>query len=130
MMNKPLFIDTPTEDLLARAGACKASGMRFVQCHAQRADEGRFDLTYTFCDDTANDLVSLRLHIGAEERVPSVGKLFPGAFMFENEMHDLFGINVDDITLDYRGGFYHLHIPAPMAQAPERAAKKAAPTQD
>ena len=56
--------------------------------------------------------------------VPSLGELFPCAFMFENEMHDLFGIQVSGMTLDYRGGFYHLHIPQPMAAAPEKPAKK------
>ena len=41
-------------------------------------------------------------------------------------MHDLFGIGISGITLDYRGGFYHLHIPTPMARGELRAAKKAA----
>ena len=57
--------------------------------------------------------------------VPSVSELFPNAFMFENEMHDLFGVEVSGITLDYRGGFYHLHVPAPMAVEPQRPARKA-----
>lgn len=57
--------------------------------------------------------------------VPSVSELFPNAFMFENEMHDLFGVEVSGISLDYRGGFYHLHVPAPMAVEPQRPARKA-----
>ena len=58
--------------------------------------------------------------------VPSLGTLFPNAFMFENEMHDLFGVVVRGMSLDYHGGFYHLHIPAPMAVAPEKPAKRPA----
>ena len=123
-MSKPQFIDTPLDGLLARTGEFKAKGWRFVQCCATRLGEGIFELLYTFCDDATNEVASLRVRVTALDEVPTVGALYPCAFMFENEMHDLFGINVVGITLDYDGNFYHLHIPTPMAQAAERAAKK------
>lgn len=125
-MSTALIVNTPLNELLARAGEFKAKGWRFAQCCATRAGEAMFELLYTFCDDSTNELANLRVLISANDEVPSVGGLFPGAFMFENEMHDLFGINVVGITVDYRGGFYHLHIPAPMAIASQRPGKKAA----
>lgn len=125
-MSNALFVDTAPAELLARAGEFKAKGWRFVQCCATRDGESAFELLYTFCDDTTSEIANLRLSVAAGEGVPSVGSLFPCAFMFENEMHDLFGIDISGITLDYRGGFYHLHIPTPMARGEVRAAKKAA----
>lgn len=125
-MSTPQFVDTPLGDLLAHTREFKAKGWRFVQCCATRAGEGLFELLYTFCDDATNEVANLRVRVASVDEVPSVGNVYPCAFMFENEMHDLFGINVVGITLDYDGNFYHLHIPTPMAQAPARAAKKPA----
>ena len=112
-MSTALFVNTTLDELLARAAEFKAKGWRFVQCCATR-------------DDATSEIANLRLVVAANDEVPSVGALFPCAFMFENEMHDLFGIGISGITLDYRGGFYHLHIPTPMARGELRAAKKAA----
>jgi len=123
-MSEALFVETPKDELLARAAEFKAKGWRFAQACATRAGDDAFELLYTFVDDGTNEVANLRVAVAAGEEVPSVGALFPCAFMFENEMHDLYGITVTGITLDYRGGFYHLHIPAPMATGPERAAKK------
>ena len=126
MSPKPLFVSTTLAELHARAGEFCAKGWRFIQCCASRDGEQLFELLYSFTDDATNEIANLVLTVAANDEVPSVGDLFPCAFMFENEMHDLFGINVVGITLDYRGGFYHLHIPAPMAVAPERPSKKPA----
>ena len=125
-MSKPQFIDTPLDGLLARTAEFKAKGWRFVQCCATRIGEGLFELLYTFCDDATNEVANLRVRAASVYEVPSLGAIYPCAFMFENEMHDLFGIDVVGVTLDYDGNFYHLHIPTPMAHASERAKKAAA----
>jgi ech hydrogenase subunit D len=129
-MSAPQITQITRDELLARAAAFKAQGLRFSQCCAVRVGEGAFEVIYTFVDDASNEVTNLRVPVAAGDELPSVGSLFPCAFMFENEMHDLFGINVVGITIDYRGGFYHLHIPTPMAIASERAAKKAAKAEE
>jgi ech hydrogenase subunit D len=125
-MSKPQFVETPAAELLARCAEFKEKGWRFSQCCAVRTGvEGVFEVLYTFCDDATNEVANLRVRTGAVDELPSVSGLFPCAFMFENEMHDLFGLRIEGINIDYSGGFYHLHIPTPMAIAAERAAKKA-----
>ncbi|MBR2834416.1 MAG: NADH-quinone oxidoreductase subunit C [Coriobacteriales bacterium] len=119
------IINTPTSELLERASALKTYGMRFAQCHAQHAADNRFDLTYSFVEDATGRIVSLRLNIDPQESVPSVSEIFPCAFVFENEMHDLYGVHVTGISIDFQGGFYHVHYPQPMAQAPAQPAAKA-----
>ena len=95
---------------------------------AVHGDE-RFEVIYSFVEDTTGRIVSLRLNIARDEQVPSVSELFPCAFVFENEMHDLYGVHVTGISIDFQGGFYHVHYPQPMAQASEKPAK-AKPAQD
>ena len=52
--------------------------------------------------------------------------------MFENEIHDLFGVNVRDIAIDFGGNFYVTAQPSPMTiispaqKAAREKAKKAA----
>ena len=128
-MNAPEIVETPVHELLDRAAALKTYGMRFAQCHALRSGDERFEVIYSFVEDTTGRIVSLRLNIARDEQVPSVSELFPCAFVFENEMHDLYGVHVTGISIDFQGGFYHVHYPQPMAQASEKPAK-AKPAQD
>ena len=67
--------------------------------------------------------------------VPSVTELFIAAFVFENEAHDLFGVNVVGNLIDFQGRFYSFAegVEAPMTivtpaqlAAREKAAKLAA----
>ena len=125
-MTEQVFTEVPAPELLERVRSFKAQGWRFVQCCATRIGEGLFELLYTFCDDATNEVANLRVRAASVDEVPSVGTIYPCAFMFENEMHDLFGIDVVGVTLDYDGNVYHLHIPTPMAHASERAKKAAA----
>ena len=59
--------------------------------------------------------------------------MFLAAFPFENEAHDLFGLNVTNIAIDFKGGFYKVAMDKPMTvispaqkAAREKAAKIAA----
>ncbi len=126
MSSKPVFENARLADLLTRTAEFKVKGWRFVQCCATDTGNDTFELLYTFANDDTGELTSLVIPIAASDEVPSVGDMYPASFMFENEMHDLFGITVAGIVLDYHGGFYHLHIPTPMAKSSERhEAKKA-----
>lgn len=120
------FIETTLGELVGTAQAYKGKGWRFAQCCASRNGDDAFELLYSYVDDATNEVANLRVCVTSADEIPSVGGIFPAAFMFENEMHDLYGLTVVDMNLDYRGGFYHLHIPAPMAQAPQGKAKPAA----
>ena len=40
--------------------------------------------------------------------------LADNAFVFENETHDLFGVEFENIAIDFRGRFYDVSVPTPM----------------
>jgi ech hydrogenase subunit D len=74
--------------------------------------EGGFELTYSF--DKDYKLESLRTTIKTGTVVPSISGIYWNAFIFENEIHDLFGINITGINIDYKGNLYKTTIKYPF----------------
>ena len=87
------------------------------------ADEG-IDLIYTFEKD--GFYCNLRVpSIPKEAEVPSLQGMFFGLFPFENEAHDLFGVNIVDMALDFEGAFYDVAVSEPMTViSPEKKAQR------
>ena len=51
------------------------------------------------------------MHVPAvEARVPSISSLYWCAFLYENEMHDLFNVRVDGMTVDFHGHLYQTSV--------------------
>lgn len=109
----------------------KAEHWRFVQLLAVNKDEA-VDLIYSFMK--GDKLENLRVEdVTKEDTVPSVTGSYLNAFVFENEAHDLFGVNIEGIAIDFHGHFYNMKITEPMTiispeqkAAREKAAKIAA----
>lgn len=100
-------------ELLNHVAALKADKMRFVQMHAVRKPGG-FDLHYTFADPSTLQALNWVVRVDDGQQVPSISSLYPSAFFNENEAHDLFGVEITGINLDYHGTFYQVSTPAPM----------------
>jgi len=105
------FTTIETSELLDTARRYKEDGYRFVQCCADRVEDG-LELTYSFDKDRVLQNVHLRVPEGAG--VESISALFPAAFVFENETHDLFGIEIANISIDFHGTFYQVREETPM----------------
>jgi ech hydrogenase subunit D len=94
--------------LLEGVRAMRDRGGRLVQICAT-ALPAQFELTYSF--DLENRLASLRVEIPREDpRVPGIGSIYPCAFLYENEMHDLFNIKVEGMTVDFHGNLYNTSV--------------------
>lgn len=125
------FIPLTVEGLPALAAEKKAEGWRFVQLLAVNTDDG-IDLIYSFMKDSL--LVNYEIK-GVQKGavVPSITDQFLAAFVFENETHDLFGVDIKGIAIDFGGNFYAVSQKEPMTiispeqkAAREKAAKIAA----
>ena len=46
--------------------------------------------------------------------VPSITNEFIEAFVWENEIHDLWNIHFEGIAIDFKGTFYNVAVDAPM----------------
>jgi ech hydrogenase subunit D len=101
--------------------ALHAAGHRLVQIEATRLETG-YELTYSF--DLSACFSSLRVTVADGEAVPSVSGVYWAAFAYENEIHDLFGIDFPGLVVDYRGAFYRTRVKFPFQTA---LAKKTEP---
>lgn len=104
---------TPVElsQLLTKVKDLKAEGYRFVQACATNIGDDKIEIIYSF--DKSHELVNLELVISQGEEVESITGTYWPAFIYENEMHDLFGIQFNHMELDYEGNFFKVAEPTP-----------------
>ena len=125
------FLPLTVGELPGLARHFKDEGCRFVQMLCVRTDDGT-DMLYTFMDDGCLKNYTIK-DVKKGTRIPSISDVYLNAFFFENEAHDLFGIDVEGIVLDFDGRFYDLSHSEPMTiispaqkEAREKAARIAA----
>ena len=83
-----------------------------MQISATRLPD-EIELTYSF--DLDDRLSHLRLVLpGAETVVPSISGIYGCAILYENEIHDLFDVRVDGLTVDFKGNFYRTAVRFPF----------------
>lgn len=125
------FVPLSVEGLSTLASARKADGWRFVQMHCVNTEDG-IDMIYSFMKDGFLENHEIK-GVRKGTTVPSITNEYLEAFVFENEGHDLFGVEIKDIAIDFGGNFYALSQKEPMTiispeqkAAREKAAKIAA----
>ena len=115
-----ITIDT----LLEKVRTKKNQGCRLVQISATQLP-GQIELTYSF--DFNSQLTNLRLSLpGAEPHLPSISSIYLCSILYENEIHDLFGVQVAGMAVDFKGNFYKTAIKFPFASAKLPCASSAA----
>ena len=122
------FQTIPAESLLETVSKLRKEGYRLVQIGATRLPE-HVELTYTF--DLESRLTNLRFQVLAEgARLPSITSIYWCAFLYENELHDLFNVQVDGMAVDFHGHLYETTVKFPFGstKAPVVKTAPAAPT--
>ncbi len=104
------FITLEPAQLLDKVQDLKAEGYRLGQACCTKVSEG-FELTYSF--DKDHILTNLRLVIPEEEEIMSITGAYWPAFIYENEMQDLFGVKFKHMALNYGGHFFKVSQPTP-----------------
>jgi len=57
----------------------------------------------------------LRITVAPDEEIPSITAVYHNAFLYENEIHDLFGLSVKHIAVDYHGTLFRIAISKPFS---------------
>lgn len=126
-MQKAIYTTVGIDELLSHVQALKGVGARFVQMHAERCvDDGSYRLVYTFIDvratqehiaqDGSYAIENLVVEgIDQYQEIPSISSYYPAVFPFENEAHDLFGLVITDMQIDFKGFFYQVSTAEPMS---------------
>jgi len=113
------------DELVRRVQDLRRRKYRLVAISATRLAED-LELTYSF--DLESALLSLRLNLSLDQaRVPSISSVYWCAFLYENEIHDLFGLEVDDMQVDFHGKLYQTAVKFPFGarKTPPEQPKKA-----
>jgi len=112
------------DTLLDKVRAKREQGCRLVQMSATRLPD-QVELTYSF--DLDSRLTNLRLSLpGVDTCVPSISSIYGCAILYENEIHDLFNVKVDGLTVDFHGNFYKTAIKFPFGSLKVPCASSAA----
>lgn len=126
-MQKAIYTTVGIDELLAHVQALKGAGAHFVQMHAERcADDGSYRLVYTFINVRAaqeqiardgNYAIENLVVEGIDQyqEISSISSYYPAVFPFENEAHDLFGLAITDMQVDFNGFFYQVSSAEPMS---------------
>ena len=99
--------------LLGHVMAFKNQGLRLSQICCAYSEE-KLHVSYSFANDDTNEYTNLRLVIDKETPVCSITEFYPYAFLYENEMKELFGVNIQMINLDYNQKLYRLKDETPF----------------
>ena len=126
-MQKAIYTTDGIDELLPHVQVLKGVGARFVQMHAERnVDDGSYRLVYTFINvraaqehiaqDSSYAIEDLVVEgIDQYQEIPSISSYYPAVFPFENEAHDLFGLAITDMQIDFKGFFYQVSTAEPMS---------------
>ena len=105
-----IFEQVEAVELLEKVKDLAAEGYRLGQICCTNAGE-QFELLYSF--DRDHELLNIKITIDNGQEVASITGTYWPAFIYENEIHDLFGVSFRHSELDYGGHFFKVAKKAP-----------------
>lgn len=100
---------SPSE-LLPQTLRLKNDGYRLVAISCTNK-EG-IEITYSF--DKEFDFINLRLNIEYDTEIESVSIIYPYSFLYENEIKELFGVDIKNILVDFDDNLYRIAVKTPF----------------
>lgn len=95
------LVEIPVGQLLGEVQNMFYSGSRFITASCVDNGDGTLDVLYHFDRDL--EMKNFRIKVNKGDEVPSISKIYFCALLVENEMKELFGLNVTNIAIDYGG---------------------------
>lgn len=108
-----ILVEITPEQLLGEVMKFKNQKFRLSQICCAYCNQ-KIELSYSFADDDTNQYINLRLVIEKETKICSITEFYPYAFLYENEMKELFGVNIEMIGIDYQQKLYRLADKTPF----------------
>lgn len=102
------------EELLEKVQALADEDYRIVQICCTKV-ENTLQVDYTF--DKDYKFYGMRVELSDENpELPSISGIYFAAFLYENEIHDLFGIQVNNMKVDFKGNLYRIEEDKPFVK--------------
>lgn len=89
------------ESLLGYVQDMLFSGYRFITATSVDNGDGTMDVLYHF--DKELEMKHARITVNKQDEIPSISGIYFCAILVENEMKELFGLNIKNIAIDYGG---------------------------
>jgi ech hydrogenase subunit D len=127
IMGQQTIREISSKELLADTLRLKNEGYRLVAITCANLKNKQVDtseekavmqLSYSF--DKNYDLLSLRFDTDTEEEIESISVIFPFAFLYENEVKELFGVKIKDISIDFNNTLYKIPVKTPFNMKEEK----------
>ncbi|MDD1730176.1 MAG: NADH-quinone oxidoreductase subunit C [Methanospirillum sp.] len=105
------------ESLASEVQKQKDNGARLVQIGCARVGD-EFNLYYSFESDADRPFhfVDLKLVTDGTTPIGSITGIYFAAFTYENEIADLYGLQITGNALDFKGTFITTSIPHPFGK--------------
>ena len=103
--------------VLAMAMERRARGDRLVQILCSHREA--WEVVYSF--DGQEGFLHYRVLSAEKPALKSISDFFPSAYLYENEISELFGLKVEGMSIDFKGMLYNPRRKAPfnlVADAP------------
>ena len=104
-------------ELLQAVQEKKNSGWRIIQICCSFVD-GKYEVTYSF--GKIYEIINYRLVVEKDEKVTSISRIYNSAVYYENEMHELFGLNVEEIMIDLHDKLYRIAVEKPFLKEEDK----------
>ena len=95
------LVEITSDKLLSETSKSKYQGYRFVTATCADNGDDTIDILYHF--DKNYEMKNYRVTVKKGEEIPSISKIFFCAVLVENEMKELFGVNITNLALDFGG---------------------------
>jgi len=112
MMEPQTILPIGIAEIVTTAERAKKDGNRLVQVGCTKIEDN-FEIIYVY--DKDYKLSSYRVTVKQADEIPSISGVYFGAFVYENEIHDLYGIHVTGMNIDFKGTFYKTTIKHPFS---------------
>lgn len=93
--------EIPVQELLGEVQNLQYDNYRFITATSVDNNNDTLDVLYHF--DKDYELVNLRITVPKGNSIPSISKIYFCAMLVENEMKELFGLDVENMAIDYGG---------------------------
>ena len=90
---------------------------RLLQICCAFAD-GKSEVTYSFA--SGYEIANYRLVVEKDEEVPSISRVYKAAIFYENEMKELFGLNVEHMKVDLQNKLYRIDAEVPFMKEEDK----------
>lgn len=89
------------DELLGDVQDMRYDNYRFVTATCADNGDGTIDVYYHF--DKNYELKNLKIKVNKGEEIPSISRIYFCSILVENEMKELFGLNITGMAVDYGG---------------------------